>query len=759
MEVLYILFGLLFFVTGPIGLIVAIIAFRRAGRLQRELFTLRTSMAADSPAESTATAMAKPAPAQQPAPAPPRAEPGAPPAPPRPAPGAAKTGTPRKVRDLEAVLGGQWLTWAGILALFFGSAFFLGVDLGDNVLSGWPQIGIGALVAVAFHLVGRRLCLRREKLLGLGLLGGGVALAFLVIFAAYGFHHLVPLVVTLPLLLVVATLGALVALRHDSLTIASLTLIGAVVTPVILVNLAGEAAAYDSLLPYLIGVNLGAVLAGLRRRWAGLPLAAFVATVVLVAGWWDAHPRYDIWVFLSVTGSWLVHATAPWLQKERQRVWSYARAAVLTANGLFFALFCHAQLAAGGPGARGGAIFTLAVIYVGLSMVMKRRRGEDPATRLAYTTGAALAAIAVPVVLDLVWVTVGWTALAAILLLAGLRERDLWQRATGLAILAIGLLRVAFVDAPLAASRNIPFSPLINGEFLAGVATLALIGWTFWAYYRYADRLVAAELKARPVLLLTAVVTLLWRLSLEVAAFCRWGAGDSPYETEPAVWLWVLLLWTVYGLAVILSGLRARYVLLRRTGYLILALAVLCTLNFVTTIDAFRELSYLPVLNLPLLQGVALTAALGMLAWRLRKDAGSLPAGEAGLRTPVMLLAIILLLIKISVEVVAYFKYGGLTPAPNLVFKSQLSLSVVWGLYAGVVIWAGFARRFKPVRLLGMTMLGITVLKVFLLDMQSLDRGYRIVAFLALGVLLLIVSLLYQRERRAGEAQVIEKKP
>jgi len=47
-------------------------------------------------------------------------------------------------------------------------------------------------------------------------------------------------------------------------------------------------------------------------------------------------------------------------------------------------------------------------------------------------------------------------------------------------------------------------------------------------------------------------------------------------------------------------------------------------------------------------------------------------------------------------------------------------------------------------------LLGLTVLKVFLLDMQSLDRGYRIVAFLALGILLLIVSLLYQRERNAG---------
>ena len=70
---------------------------------------------------------------------------------------------------------------------------------------------------------------------------------------------------------------------------------------------------------------------------------------------------------------------------------------------------------------------------------------------------------------------------------------------------------------------------------------------------------------------------------------------------------------------------------------------------------------------------------------------------------------------------------------------------------AGAVIWAGFARRFKPVRLLGMSLLGITVTKLFMVDMQSLDKGYRIVAFVGMGVLLLVISLLYQRDRRERE--------
>jgi len=46
--------------------------------------------------------------------------------------------------------------------------------------------------------------------------------------------------------------------------------------------------------------------------------------------------------------------------------------------------------------------------------------------------------------------------------------------------------------------------------------------------------------------------------------------------------------------------------------------------------------------------------------------------------------------------------------------------------------------------------LAVLVGKVFLLDMQELERGYRIASFVGVGILLLAVSLLYQRERTAA---------
>jgi uncharacterized membrane protein len=42
------------------------------------------------------------------------------------------------------------------------------------------------------------------------------------------------------------------------------------------------------------------------------------------------------------------------------------------------------------------------------------------------------------------------------------------------------------------------------------------------------------------------------------------------------------------------------------------------------------------------------------------------------------------------------------------------------------------------------------VLKVFLLDLSYLERVYRILSFMLLGLVLLIVSFLYQRKNAKG---------
>ena len=59
----------------------------------------------------------------------------------------------------------------------------------------------------------------------------------------------------------------------------------------------------------------------------------------------------------------------------------------------------------------------------------------------------------------------------------------------------------------------------------------------------------------------------------------------------------------------------------------------------------------------------------------------------------------------------------------------------------------GFWKRSAFVRWQAIVLLAMTVLKVFLIDIGTLERGYRIAAFIVLGAILLAVSFFYQRSR------------
>ena len=66
-------------------------------------------------------------------------------------------------------------------------------------------------------------------------------------------------------------------------------------------------------------------------------------------------------------------------------------------------------------------------------------------------------------------------------------------------------------------------------------------------------------------------------------------------------------------------------------------------------------------------------------------------------------------------------------------------------MYAAVSLAWGFARRNPAVCYAALGLLGLTVLKVFAVDFAAVNTSYRILSFLVLGVVLLLVSLVYQK--------------
>ena len=90
--------------------------------------------------------------------------------------------------------------------------------------------------------------------------------------------------------------------------------------------------------------------------------------------------------------------------------------------------------------------------------------------------------------------------------------------------------------------------------------------------------------------------------------------------------------------------------------------------------------------------------------------------------------------------------------ADSLRNAESTAVSILLAAYALALVGAGVFTGTAVNRALGLGLLAIVVAKLYLYDVWSLGLFYRMAAFAALGVLLLVTSYLYSRwrQRRAG---------
>jgi uncharacterized membrane protein len=150
-------------------------------------------------------------------------------------------------------------------------------------------------------------------------------------------------------------------------------------------------------------------------------------------------------------------------------------------------------------------------------------------------------------------------------------------------------------------------------------------------------------------------------------------------------------------------------------------------------------------------------AMLALLAWFSLKREGDFDRQLAG----VAVLALnALALVGLSREIGDY--YGRQIPAgPNgvtswsmaletgrhrLLIAEYFSYSALWMAYGALLMAIGFWRKSAFFRWQALFLIAATIVKVFTYDVSQLDRGYRILSFMILGVLLLAVSFVYQKD-------------
>jgi uncharacterized membrane protein len=150
-------------------------------------------------------------------------------------------------------------------------------------------------------------------------------------------------------------------------------------------------------------------------------------------------------------------------------------------------------------------------------------------------------------------------------------------------------------------------------------------------------------------------------------------------------------------------------------------------------------------------------AVLGTVAWYASKREDESAATVAAFAVVALN---VLALIALTREVADYYSRQTVTFGPTLYRRGRIAYtelhridierdftySALWMAYGAMLMVIGFLRRSAFVRWQALILIAATIAKVFVYDVSQLDRGYRIVSFVVLGVLLLAISFVYQRD-------------
>jgi uncharacterized membrane protein len=88
---------------------------------------------------------------------------------------------------------------------------------------------------------------------------------------------------------------------------------------------------------------------------------------------------------------------------------------------------------------------------------------------------------------------------------------------------------------------------------------------------------------------------------------------------------------------------------------------------------------------------------------------------------------------------------GGGVALEELQKQAQVALSVLWAVLGVAAFVTGLVRQSTTARLFGLGLLAIVTAKVFIIDLAALDVAYRVLSFVALGLLLLGAAYLASR--------------
>lgn len=678
---------------------------------------------------------------------------------------------PKNKSNWEKFIGENLINKIGIAILVIGVAIGAKYSIENNLISPLTRIILGYFAGLGLLGFGIKLKTKYENYSAV-LVSGALAILYFITFAAFSFYGLFPQLIAFGLMLLFTAFGVVAALHYNKQVIAHIGLVGAYAVPFLLSNDSGNATVFFS---YITIINMGILIIAFKKYWKPLYYSAFVFTWLIYGVFsafsYETEKHFQVALLFLCVFFLLFYGIFLAFKLKSNEKFGKSDVVMLLLNSFIFFGLGYGLLAHQETGKQLLGVFTLcnAVVHFVVSAVIYWKKLAD--RNLFYlVSGLVLVfiTIAVPVQLDGNWVTLLWAMEAALLFWIGRTKNVPVYEYLSYPLMLLAALSLTH-DWGTAYStyyRTDFFTSILNIDFLSSILFVAAFGFINYVH-RKRNRNIEAKNRnwlqnimafGMPIILLLSLYGAFY-LEIEYYFDKLFVTSEIPvmngseisyseynYELKDFGTIW-LLNYTLFFIAA-LALVNIKVLQNRILGIATLIVGALATILFLTEglylLSELRQ-SFLsedlsPYGNSTFHIGIRYVALtfFALLLFALFK-LGKAAFMNANLRIPFEFALHLSILWILSSELLQWMDLAGSTQS------YKLGLSILWGVYSLFLIALGIFKNKKYLRIGAIALFAMTLVKLFFYDIASMNTITKTVVFVSLGILLLIISFLYNK--------------
>ena len=683
--------------------------------------------------------------------------------------------------DFEKFIGENLISKIGILILIIGVGIGAKYAIDNQLISPLTRIILGYLVGAGLLAFAIKLKTKYEKFSAV-LVSGAVAIMYFITYAAYDFYALIPQALAFALMVVFTSFTVVAAIKYNRQVIAHFGLVGAYAIPFLLSDVSGKVAVLFS---YMAIINIGILVISFKKYWKSLLYASFALSWMIFLSWtvgsYNDKDHFQL-AFLFSTAFFLIfYITNLAYKVSKKEIFVISDVILLLSNSFIYYGIGYFLLAENKTGIELLGLFTLvnAIIHFVVSVVIYKKQLADK--NLFYVVLAMVITfitLAVPVQLNGGWVTIFWTVEAAILFYLGRVKKIVIYEKLSFPLIFLAFLSLwqDWITIYSLYVGNYIIMPFVNVGFLTGVIFIAAFGWMIFISNKNSEK--ALEWPWMRQILHYAlpsmvVIVIYFALERELSRYFNNVFETSKINLTPSktniygdfrynynlqylknAWIYIYTLLFVAAFTIInikkiknteLAVVNLVINLVVVLAFLVSGLYILSELR-----EAYlnpQEYFVISSFNIGIRYiAIACFAALIVQLYHLKRS-GLLKIDIKLLLDYVLYISALWIISSELINIIELMRADG---------SHKLGLSILWGVYSLFLIGLGLAKKKKHLRIGAMVLFGITLVKLFFYDIAYLSTISKTIVFVSLGVLLLIISFLYNKYKHLiiDEAEV-----